>query len=287
MSGFDAAAALLPKIIRNSIYALPDTVRAQSQEFRLRIGRKPAVTIPSGEYELPGCPSVTQENLSRVLETATDASPYIASAGIENGFVTSAGGVRVGLCGQMTGEGGSWAKRGLTSVNIRIPREVRGCAERFCLDPMPSTLILSPPGAGKTTLLRDMVRIVSDGGVRVGLCDERREIAAWNGSSFGFDVGRMTDVLSDCSKSAAALQLLRTMNPQWIAMDEVTDPADAKACFSAASCGVKLLATAHACAENDIRDNRLYRELTEGKIFSRLLWIRAVDGRRDYREEWI
>jgi len=48
-----------------------------------------------------------------------------------------------------------------------------------------NTLIVSPPQCGKTTLLRDITRAISDGveemgfkGVKVGVVDERSEIAA-------------------------------------------------------------------------------------------------------------
>ena len=82
-----------------------------------------------------------------------------------------------------------------------------------------------------------MVRIYSDKGYRIGLCDERGEVAASDSSGTGFDVGACTDVLTGLEKSAAAFQLLRTMNPQIIAMDEITQREDASGCIAAARCG--------------------------------------------------
>lgn len=55
---------------------------------------------------------------------------------------------------------------GVTSLCIRVPHAVIGCAEeiyRRCLaGGLCSLLLLSPPGWGKTTLLRDLARLVSE-----------------------------------------------------------------------------------------------------------------------------
>ncbi len=151
-----------------------------------------------------------------------------------------------------------------------------------------STLILSPPGRGKTTLLRDLIRCISDGeGVpplRVGVADERRELAAlWEGVP-QLDVGGRTDVMDGCPKAEGLLMLLRGMNPQVLAADEVTAPADVAAMETAAGCGTALLATAHAGGLEDLGRRPLYRRLMELGIFQRIVEI-DVDaaGARTYR----
>ena len=61
-----------------------------------------------------------------------------------------------------------------------------------------------------------------------------------------FDLGPACDVLDGCPKAIGAMQLVRTMGPQAVAMDEITDPADLAAVQNAAGCGVAVLATIHA-----------------------------------------
>lgn len=65
-------------------------------------------------------------------------------------------------------------------------------------------LIAGPPGSGKTTLLRDIVRILSDEGTAVGLCDERGEIAACVEGVPQLDVGARTHVLDGCGQGIRA-----------------------------------------------------------------------------------
>ena len=69
--------------------------------------------------------------------------------------------------------------------------------------------------------------------------------------------------------------LLRTMNPQWIAVDEITKDRDAEALAQVSYCGVKLLATAHAGSVEDLHRRPVYRRLLEQKIFSRVLILHA------------
>lgn len=285
MSGFDTAVRLMPGEMRVRLAALPREYREEAQEIRLRLGRRPALTTGREERELMAFPAVRKEDLHRVLELATGASPYAAAESMRHGYINAGAGIRIGLCGRMRpGAEGAWAQNGLTSVCVRIPREVRGCAERFCVGPFVSTLILSPPGAGKTTLLRDMVRVLSDRGERVSLCDERGEVAGFSPDGPGFDVGRCTDVLSEAPKSRGAMQLLRTMSPQILAMDEIGDPEDINTCRTAGGCGAALLATAHAGSERDWEKKPFFRTLAEEKVFERLIWIAADSDGRSYRE---
>ncbi len=285
MSGLEKALWLLPGELRKALRQLPDRLTEEACEIRLRRGRAPALTLPDGEYPLPGAAAVTDDDLARVLELASGASPYAAADCLRRGFLTANGGVRVGFCGRFpAGERGLWSRDDLFSVCIRIPRDVKGIGVQFCARPFPSTLILSPPGGGKTTLLRDMVRALSSGGMRVGLCDERGEIAALSESGAGFDIGERTDVLSDCPKASAAMILLRCMSPELIAMDEISEPEDANACRSAAYCGVSLLATAHAADASELSRREVYRMLQSEQVFTRAVVIRVTGGRRTYEE---
>lgn len=288
MSGFADAANLLPGDIRRAALTLPEKARLTAEEFRLRVGELPTALIREEERELSGAVRVTRKDLQRVLELATGASPYASAAAIQRGYVSAPGGVRVGFCGRVrAGSGGLWALEGVTSAAVRIPREVRGCASPFCSTPFVSTLIISPPGAGKTTLLRDMVRTLSEKGYRVALCDERGEISACSGDGFSFSVGRHTDVLIDLPRSQAATQLIRTMNPQILAMDEISDEADMQACRSACGCGVALMATAHGKDLKDVLSRPILGEMLLAGAFSRYILISRKNGERIYREERI
>ena len=94
--------------------------------------------------------------------------------------------------------------------------------------------LLGPSGCGKTTLLRDLIRQLSDGnaygpGLRVGVVDERSELAgAYRGRPQN-DLGMRTDVLDACPKALGMLLLLRSMSPQVIAVDELGEDADIRA----------------------------------------------------------
>ena len=182
-----------------------------------------------------------------------------------------------------------------SSAAVRIGREQIGVADEIAQNlfrngEMESTLILSPPGAGKTTLLRDLVRRVSVGVEpygprRVSLIDERGEVAVMYRGEPQMDVGPYTDVLDACPKALGIPMVLRAMNPQIIAVDEITLREDLRAMSLAAGCGVGLLATIHAADMDELMKKPLYRELVEQRVFCMTVVIRQEDGARHYAVE--
>ena len=221
---FRQAAALLPPHLRRPVERLDGTSQARAEELRLRAGRPLTLVCPEGERTVPGAEApVRSMDLSLVLEIATQASAHTALERVRNGFFTVRGGHRIGICGSgVVRDGEVRNLRQLSSLAIRVAREVPGLSAAV-LDRLwsggvlQSTLLLSPPGGGKTTLLRDLIRAVSDGeggpALRVGVADERGELAAMYQGEPQFSIGRQTDVLDGCPKGPALLMLLRGMNP--------------------------------------------------------------------------
>jgi len=285
MDGYQAALDVLPERIRSAAAALGVSERQVAMEFRLRCGYAPTVLLPTGERRLADG-AVQPRELRRILELSSGASPYAVAENLRAGFITADRGVRIGFCGETVAtETGIRTIRELSSAAVRIPRELRGCADGLCTRPFVSVLILSPPGIGKTTLLRDMIRQYSDSGLRVALADERGEVAALCHGEPGYDVGRCTDVLSGGRKSETAVMLLRSMGPDILAMDEITAQPDIDACEMVSHCGVGILATAHAGSIRELQERPLYRGLLSRRIFCRAILISKIGCRRIYREE--
>lgn len=121
----------------------------------------------------------------------------------------------------------------------------------------------------------------------MAVCDERSELAAVFRGVPQFDIGPVSDVMSDIPKSEAALMLLRSMNPQVIAMDEISSPEDCLAAASAVGCGVRVIATAHAASVSDLKRRNVYRLLLAQDVFKSIVVIENNAGVRSYRLEML
>jgi stage III sporulation protein AA len=237
------------------------------EEIRLSVGRPLIVAVRGGdgfvtaEGELTCHPEralrITWELVQDTLQLMTRSSAYALEEEFRRGYLSLPGGHRVGMVGQAILEGGRVRTlREIAGLNIRLAREIRGAADALVGVVLEagvprSLLLLSPPRGGKTTVLRDLVRQVSDRGYRVGLVDERSELAGSVNGVPHLEVGVRTDVLDACPKAEGIYLLLRAMGPQVIACDEIGGEEEALALADAARAGVRVMATAHASSLSD------------------------------------
>lgn len=265
------------------------------QEIRLRTD-KPMVMIYKGEEIFAkdrngNTVIVKGREVKETLDYVSNYSLYAYENELRQGFITIEGGHRVGMAGQtMVEQEKVKNMKYISSVNIRISHEVKGCAEKV----MPyicrhgelcHTLIISPPRCGKTTILRDIVRQASDGckymkGTTVGVVDERSEIGGCYMGTAQNDLGIRTDVLDCCPKAEGMLMLIRSMSPRILAVDEIGAKEEIQAIEYALHCGCIMLATAHGSSMEEMKKKPLFEELIAKKRFERyvILSNRAETG---------
>ena len=247
------------------------------EEIRLRVGRPIAIKMEK-EIGIIGH-KVTTEEILETFEKICENSVYSYKKQICEGFITIRGGHRVGITGNCVFEDGEVKNINyISSLNFRIAREKIGCANEiikevidFQNNTVYNTLIVSSPGAGKTTMLRDLIRQISNMGKTCGIVDERGEITAMYKGMPQNDVGILTDVISNVSKSKGMNMLVRSMAPQVICCDEIGCKEDIEAINYAICSGVKGVFTAHGSNLQDLMLNFEMRDLLNSFIIERII----------------
>ncbi|MDR2939687.1 MAG: stage III sporulation protein AA [Clostridiales bacterium] len=257
------------------------------EEIRLRVGKPIIIYKNNKEYFVGADGGVytdinlgyrpTAKEVNKTLELMCGYSLYAFGEEIKNGYITLQSGHRVGITGQVITENGAITGiKNINGLNLRVSHEVLGCSNeviRYVCEPdLKHCMIISPPACGKTTLLRDIVRIVSDGyggrpGQKVGVVDERSEIAGCYMGVAQNNIGQRTDVLDSCPKSIGMKMLLRSMSPRLIAVDEIGSRADIDAIDEVTNAGVKIICTVHGRDIDDLLKKPVLNGLLNKNLF--------------------
>lgn len=281
----------LPEPVRLPLQELPVEIHKNMEEIRIQINQP--LRVRAGGKELviwPHEQTITREILDTILNNLLNYSIYAYEEELAKGYITIEGGHRVGVCGRVVTENGSIRLlKEISSLNIRRSRAIPGVSDRIIKDVfdrekgLQNTIIVSPPKCGKTTIIRDLVRAISERGLRVGVCDERSEIAGMYQGVPSYDLGPCTDVLDGCIKSEGMLMLIRSMAPDVIVTDEIGRQEDADAIESAVCAGVKILTTIHGSNFDDLIGSKI-GPLVERGVFKRIVFMSNIPTTGTIRE---
>jgi len=282
---------LFPESFYNYLKKIPlDKVT----EIRLRLNKKVLIAIGQKYYYLStegltgkeySALVVDKSLIDEIIKRACESSVYAFNDQIKNGFITVLGGMRIGISGEAVFENGRIKTlKNINGLAIRIAHEIKGCS----LPVLPylfnknflNTLIISPPGAGKTTMIRDMLYQLSQKNYcyNVLLVDERFEIANCFNGVATLDVGNFCDVLSGCDKKYSFENGVRSLKPDIIVTDEISNIKDYDSIEYLHSCGVSILASVHAKNIEDIKNKKDFENLLKNKVFSRYVILSNNGG---------
>jgi stage III sporulation protein AA len=291
--------AILPASVRSLLTTLPSAVVESLEEIRLRqnqpleirYGQQTSYVTPIGQITANARQGwvFTADHVVKLLNQISQHSLYALEEELRRGYITVVGGHRIGIAGKVVLERGEVKGiREVTSFNVRIAREKKGVAQKvmpylFEKGNLLNTLVISPPMCGKTTLLRDLARSISYGSEwsssrKVGIVDERSELAGCLQGVPQRDVGPRTDVLDACPKAIGMMMLIRSMSPDVLIVDEVGRPEDGEAVWEAIHAGVAVICSAHGADVSEVAQRPMLGKLIKQAAFSRYIVLSRTNG---------
>lgn len=250
-------------------------------EIRFRENKPVALTVKNGIVYLQENGELTRsitkhtavirkEQMEDLFFRLCNHSVYAREQELREGYLSLPNGGRAGVCGTVSPDG---MMRKITSVNIRIAREIRGCADfLFQRYDGKGLLIAGPPGCGKTTVLRDFIRQLSLE-YRVAVIDSRHELS----TRFSND-WLNADVLLTHDKAKGMEMALRTLFPQFIAFDEIGTTAELNGVRECLNTGVSVVTTVHIGEVEELFQRPLTRDLLQSSAIKTVAVLKKKIG---------
>lgn len=282
---FDSVARLIHRY-EKALMVLPHQVKRQAFDIRLKAGQPVTIWGKEGVFYLKEGGAVSRnlspENLFSSKQYIQDIFMDICSHSvfsheneIRKGYVQVGEHYRVGVCGTAVLEGDSIKTvKDISTLVFRIPRERTGAADVFFqrkVDFRNGLLIAGEPSSGKTTLLRDIAAQLTYGihvpAMRIAILDERGEIGS------GFTLGPGADILKGYPKREGMSIALRTLSPELILCDELSED-ELQSVTAAAGAGVPVIASVHS-SYKDLMKKPGTRALVESRMFETIAFLRG------------
>lgn len=286
----DEILRLLPEQIKLAVRHHVATKWMQLEEIRLRLNR-PVELNYHDHMEWINDEIFSIRDSVYVLNQLSEHSLYRMEDELREGYITISGGHRVGLAGAVTTDQGKLKQlQHITFFNIRIAKEIYNVATPF-IDYLHdektfyNSLIIGAPQSGKTTLIRDIARIISDGSKKisakkVGIIDERSEIAAAIDGIPQHNVGMRTDVMDACPKVAGMMMMIRSMSPEVLIVDEIGKEEDVQAVMEALFSGVTVICTVHGTTVDELKKRPSLRILFQQHVFERMIILKKYTDKQ-------
>ncbi|MBQ7596961.1 MAG: hypothetical protein IJU56_00090 [Clostridia bacterium] len=287
--GFESAVECLPAALREKLLLLPEGVRAQCFEIRLR-KQQPVVLFGAfgcgvlqsdgtlGKTAGSAAVICTGEQLDAAFHCCCEYSVYAHENDLLRGFLTFHGN-RVGLVGSAVCDaaGSMTAVRDITGLNVRVARDVPGCARAllglFRDGAAQSVILAGPPASGKTTMLRDLIVSLSslehEGAQKLCVIDARQELfVAHTALNCDFYRGYPMEIAID--------NAVKTMSPQLIVCDEIATKREVDAICYGVNCGVRFLVGVHASSKAELLRRTQVQRLLETRAFDRAVLLASA-----------
>lgn len=271
-TSYKIIADYLPEKIRRAMGNISRNEQEKLSEIRLFGGRAVAYIYPdkiayltdsglTASFRNTSVIVADSDDISKTVDSISHYSLHSCTRELQQGFFVLKNGIRVGISGIYSANG---VITEITGLNFRMARNICGNADSiFNLISAENSgvLICGSVNSGKTTVLRDLCRLIGNR-KKVTLVDERNEISYVHNGTATNDVGALTDILVGCSRADGIVSAVRTLSPDYIFCDEISNDEDSEAILSGIGCGVNFCATIHARNYADLMKRPIARKIT-------------------------